>query len=135
MKNSNIVVGTRASLRYSENEYENAIFRYENVKLKTIDELMTELNLNRLDLIKSDTEGNELNVLGGGWDVINRYKPILILEINHDNIGLKEWYRLGFSPYYVENNNLISAAISKKTRGDLVLLHEEKKHLYQSIIM
>ena len=66
MKNSNIVVGTRASLTYSENEYKDAIFRRENVKLKTIDELMMELNLDRLDVIKSDTEGNELNVLRGG---------------------------------------------------------------------
>ena len=66
MKNSNIVVGTRASLRYSEDEYKNAVFRHENVKSKTIDELMIELNLDRLDVIKSDTEGNELNVLRGG---------------------------------------------------------------------
>jgi FkbM family methyltransferase len=66
MKNSNIVVGTRASLRYSENEYKNASFRREDVKSKTIDELVMKLNLDRLDVIKSDTEGNELNVLRGG---------------------------------------------------------------------
>ncbi len=135
MKNSNIEVGTRASLRYSENEYKNAGFRRENVKSKTIDELMMELNLDRLDVIKSDTEGNELNVLRGGCNEINKYKPILILEINHKNIGLEEWYRLGFLPYYVENEKLISAKLSKKPHGDLVLLHEEKKYLYKSIIM
>ncbi len=135
MKNFKIEVGTRASLRYSENEYKNATFRRENVKVKTIDELMNELDLNKIDVIKSDTEGNELNVLRGGFNAINRYKPILILEINHNNIGLKEWYRLGFIPYYVENEKLISAKLSKRAHGDLVLLHEEKKQLYESIIM
>jgi FkbM family methyltransferase len=135
MKNSNIEVGTRASLKYTENEFQNATLRIENIKVKTIDELMIELNLNRLDVIKSDTEGNELEVLRGGYYTINKYKPILILEINHENNRLEEWYRLGFSAYHVENNKLIDAKVSKEAHGDIVLLHEEKKHLYKSIIM
>ena len=135
MKNSNIEVGTRASLKYSKNEFKNAIFRVENVNVKTIDELMIKLDLNRLDVIKSDTEGNELDVLRGGYNTINKYKPILILEINHKNKGLEEWYRLGFSAYYVENNKLIDAKFCKEALGDIILLHEKKKYLYRSIIM
>jgi len=127
MKNSNIEVGTRASLRYSENEYKNAIFRFENVKLKTIDELMIELNLNRLDVIKSDTEGNELNVLRGGYNTINRYKPVLILEIHYKNVGLKEWYHHGFLPYYFENSKLINAEDVLNPQGDLILIHRDKR--------
>lgn len=125
MKNSNIEVGTRASLRYDENEFNNAVFRRENVKSKTIDELMMVLNLDRLDVIKSDTEGNELNVLKGGINAINKYKPILILEIHYKNVGLKEWYHHGFLPYYVENNKLISAENLLNPQGDVILIHRD----------
>jgi len=135
MKKSNIEVGTRASLRYAENEFKNAVCRRENVKSKTIDELISELNLDRLDVIKSDTEGNELNVLKGGAKAISKYRPILILEINHDNIGLEMWYNLGFLPYYVENEKLICAKNAKRSYGDVVLLHEEKMHFLKSIIL
>ena len=44
-------------------------------------------NLNRLKLLKMDTEGMELNVLKGGIDLINRTKPVLYVE---NDIGYQE---------------------------------------------
>src|SRR5260221_6638127 len=38
------------------------------------------LNLNRLDLMKIDVEGLELEVLKGAVDTIQRYKPIIVAE-------------------------------------------------------
>jgi len=134
IKNTNIEVGTRASLKYSKNEFKNATIRYENVAVKTIDELMEELHLNKIDLIKSDTEGNELNVLRGGYNTINKHKPNLILEINYNNKGLEIWYRLGYKPYYVENNTLVQADASTRVEGDVILIHNEKTHLFKQII-
>ena len=47
-----------------------------DIKLITIDSL----NLNKLDLIKLDVEGNELNVINGAIKTIIKHKPIIILE-------------------------------------------------------
>lgn len=54
-----------------------------NVKIKvdTIDKLCSKANLTRLDFIKIDIEGAELNALKGGRKYIERYKPAILVEI------------------------------------------------------
>lgn len=47
------------------------------VQLKTIDSF----NLQRVDLIKIDVEGMEIDVLNGAKETIKRCKPIMIIEI------------------------------------------------------
>lgn len=41
-----------------------------------------ELNLTHIDFIKIDCEGYELNVLKGGINTINKFKPVMLIEIN-----------------------------------------------------
>jgi len=43
---------------------------------------------NRLDFVKIDVEGGELNVLQGGSEILRRLRPMLLLEIsmNHDEV-------------------------------------------------
>jgi FkbM family methyltransferase len=47
-------------------------------------------NLTRLDFIKIDTEGNDLKVLLGGRNIINRLRPIIIFEWHR-----KSWLEAG----------------------------------------
>lgn len=47
-----------------------------SVKLMRLDEL----NINKLDLIKIDVEGHELQALKGGEELIKKYKPKIIFE-------------------------------------------------------
>lgn len=47
-----------------------------SVELTTIDSL----NLKRLDFIKLDIEGYEINAIMGGINTIKKYKPIILLE-------------------------------------------------------
>lgn len=52
------------------------------VKTNTLDNYFTKLkNLERIDLIKIDTQGNDLNVLKGGINTINKYMPVILTEI------------------------------------------------------
>lgn len=60
----------------------------EGVQILTIDSL----NLSKLDFIKIDCEGYELEVLKGGVETIKRLKPKMLIEINQmtlDRVGIK----------------------------------------------
>ncbi len=54
------------------------------VPLITIDEFTTQKGI-QPDLIKIDTEGNEISVLRGATEVIEKAKPLIIFESNRSN--------------------------------------------------
>lgn len=70
---------------------QNAIgrFYYSNTKQKdieevdttTIDYLVDSYNLKKVDTIKIDTDGHELQVLEGSKQTIKRFKPLLLIEL------------------------------------------------------
>ncbi|MEO9308168.1 MAG: FkbM family methyltransferase [Nitrososphaera sp.] len=60
---------------------------YDDVNLTTIDEIVKEQNLDRLDWIKIDVEGLEYEVLSGASNSILQFRPIIIVEIRE---GSKE---------------------------------------------
>jgi len=53
----------------------------EDIDIQTIDEVAKELNLGRLDFIKADIEGFELEMLKGGKETIQRFQPALYIEV------------------------------------------------------
>ncbi len=55
----------------------------EVAKITTIDAYVRENALPRVDFIKLDVEGSELNVLRGATVTINRFKPILAISAYH----------------------------------------------------
>lgn len=55
------------------------------VKVTTIDSL----NLDALDFLKIDVEGDELNVLIGGYNTIKKFKPVMFIEINEHTLRRK----------------------------------------------
>jgi FkbM family methyltransferase len=57
-------------------------FSYE-VPVKRLDEAFSELSLDRLDFMKVDVEGFELEVFAGAKEILNTHKPIVFLEMNH----------------------------------------------------
>tara|TARA_Y100001937_G_scaffold74566_1_gene101474 strand:- start:5854 stop:6573 length:720 start_codon:yes stop_codon:yes gene_type:complete len=64
--------------RFSENDSIDHL-----VKTNTIDNLFLDT---KIDLIKMDTEGSEYDIIVGGKKTIKKYKPIILLEYNADNI-------------------------------------------------
>jgi len=53
------------------------------VKTKTLDNLLTDLN--KIDIMKIDVEGAEVMVLRGGRRIIEKFRPLLILEFSDGN--------------------------------------------------
>jgi FkbM family methyltransferase len=57
-------------------------FTYE-VPVKRLDDSFPDLSLDRLDFMKVDVEGFELEVFAGAKEILQTYKPIVFLEMNH----------------------------------------------------
>jgi FkbM family methyltransferase len=54
------------------------------VTLTTIDKIVAELGLPRVDFIKMDIEGAEVRALNGAKETINRFKPRLAITAEHN---------------------------------------------------
>jgi FkbM family methyltransferase len=57
------------------------------VRLRSLDSLAAERNLTRLDLIKIDVEGHERQVLDGAAAILDRHRPVLVIETGHEAEG------------------------------------------------
>jgi len=79
---------------YPDNRLTNQI----EVEVKTLDSVFQEQGLNRLDLIKIDTEGSEYKVLQGAQQTIQAHRPYVIFEYGKDN-----WEKAGYSWSTVES--------------------------------
>jgi len=79
------------------------------VKSNTIDNLFIDT---RIDLIKIDTEGAEYDIIKGGIETIQKYKPKILLEYNPGNMSqcghtLEKLNSLiqeiGYNPFWFDN--------------------------------
>ena len=84
------------------------------IKIITIDDYVTKNIFSDLSFIKMDTEGNEYPILTGMEQTLNRFKPIIMMEMSlsrmvefDDNRFLKTLELLKRHEYeiYVVNNN------------------------------
>jgi len=69
----------------------------------SVDNLIKSLRVNRLDWVKIDVEGAEVEVLAGMREILRTLRPRLIVEVHMDNLGEVErilsrseyeWYRV-----------------------------------------
>jgi FkbM family methyltransferase len=75
------------------------------VELTTIDKIVAELDLKRVDFIKMDIEGAEQNALRGGRETLAKYHPRLALSAYHrpdDPQKIPELVRSTWSGYRME---------------------------------
>jgi FkbM family methyltransferase len=62
----------------------------------SLDDFCAQNRVERLDFIKIDTDGHELEVLKGAQEVIGKFRPIIIFEVG---IYIMEETNIGFSDY------------------------------------
>ena len=96
---------------YFDAEYiERSFFKWESiiVDCRTLDSY----HFNDVDFIKIDVEGYELNVLIGAKDTINKYKPILLIDIpsrRKDRNNILDYLNdMKYSEYFIKNNKIKS---------------------------
>lgn len=86
--------------------------------IETIDGLVERLGLQRIDLIKLDVDGNELEILKGATKTLSRYQPLIVMELcpyQHDQHtgSFSDLIQLvseaGYSLFDISSDKLISA--------------------------
>lgn len=84
------------------------------VAIRTIDDFIREKNIQKVDLLKIDTEGNELNVLRGASEALTKGKiDIIHFEFNEMNVisrtYFKDFYDLlkGYDLYRLLQDGLV----------------------------
>jgi FkbM family methyltransferase len=137
---NDIELDTRATIDKENYYFEYQNYNIQDVKITTLEKLSERLKMNRLDIIKSDTEGNDSRVILGSINLIKKYRPLILIEDSHEEEWLKDIYELGYSPFYVINNDyLIDANKARKDDSKikfdlLVLINNSKMNDYTQYI-
>lgn len=103
-------VHTRGTLQTSIKEKNEEKTILQKVEVKPLDNL--NLNLKKLDFIKIDVEGNEMQTLRGARKTIEQYKPILMVEMEQRHHQENLWTLIseiadwGYSINYLDRQTL-----------------------------
>lgn len=90
----------------------------EEIDIITLDEYIENKQIHSINLIKIDVEGFELNVLKGAVNTLRKFKPILFIEVDNNNLreqgaSAKELImfleNLNYSIINAENNKSVSS--------------------------
>ncbi len=97
-----------------------------NIPSITIDDYCEQNQINKLDFIKIDTDGHELDVLNGAKESIHNFKPQIIFELG---IYVMDERGINFEEYsdFFENVNYKLLTI----KGKEITLANYKKHVHQ----
>jgi FkbM family methyltransferase len=53
------------------------------VSVDTLDNIVNECGIDKVDLIKIDVEGTELELLRGSLNLLRKHKPVLLIEVHY----------------------------------------------------
>ena len=94
---------------HEKNTFEN--FDEFEINCKKLDDFKFE---NTISFIKIDVEGHEIEVINGSKELIKKFKPILMIEIEerHSKNKLSDSISyinsLGYEPHCLQHNHLVS---------------------------
>jgi len=66
----------------------------ESIKLQRLDDIIDSLDVTSLDLVKVDVDGHEPAFLDGAWETIDRFDPVIYIEVSHPHYldyGITAW--------------------------------------------
>ena len=98
------------------------------IEVTTIDVIVRQRSLDRLDFIKADIEGWELRAMIGARETLERFHPTLLLEVSEahlrragDDAGALFAFlgQLGYAPYVVGDNGARLVPVAAADDGDI----------------
>jgi len=102
------------------NEFIGQPIDYRNNMVNVRQLMLDEFGLPRVDLIKIDVEGMEMEVLQGAAQTIGRARPVLLIESDKSDVGqLKQWLQSHGYLIMEAGYNLVAIHSDDKTLVDL----------------
>jgi FkbM family methyltransferase len=111
--------------------YENVLDRYSGysesaVRAMTLDQLVANEALTRVDFIKIDVEGYEIEVLHGSRAILERFKPVVFLEANH--YCLNVFRRISIVDFVEEVLSIFPVVFAVDTTLEMFDLTDQSTH-------
>lgn len=93
-------------------------------KITTLDSVVSQLKLEKIDFLKCDVEGSELDVITGGLQSLTKFLPVIYIELFHgwcekfgyipdDALALLK--KIGYKCFQIQNKSLIQIDSIKET--------------------
>ncbi|WP_407401748.1 FkbM family methyltransferase [Chryseobacterium sp.] len=105
------MVASRGTLNTEYKEKGEEKSYTEKVKVIKLDDWAAKENLTRLDFVKIDVEGNEMKTLHGGKNIIKKFKPTLMVEMEQRHHNQPIWNEIseieswGFEAHYLNRKS------------------------------
>ncbi len=105
------MVASRGTLNTSYKEKDEENNYTETVEVIKLDHWAKSKNIQKIDFIKIDVEGNEIKTLHGGKNTIIQFKPVLMVEMEQRHHEQPIWNEIseveswGFEAKYLNRNN------------------------------
>ena len=115
------MVASRGTLNtsYKEKDEENSYT--ETVEVVKLDDWMKSKNIQKIDFIKIDVEGNEMKTLFGGKNTIQQFKPTLMVEMEQRHHETPIWNEIseveswGFDANYLNRKTFTIEKLTEET--------------------
>jgi FkbM family methyltransferase len=127
---------TRGTLNTNFVETNESGFDLLTVQTNTLDNFCIEENIKRIDVIKIDVEGHEYEVIKGALKSIEKYKPILIIEIEQrhhtEDISLiiNEIKNINYSCFYFDSKSFTLTELTVEAKSLQLKSDFEKSRKY-----
>jgi len=121
-----------------------------SIELQTLDDWVKENRMKTITFIKCDIEGAETLFLKGGMTTLQRFQPLIMMELNAptlNNFGLqvdellKIFFELGYGVYAIQpnpNNNIVFTKLGVKShimmQVNILAVPEGNKELYDRFV-
>ncbi len=115
----------------------------EKVKVLCVDDWFNSFALPKVDLVKIDTEGSELSALKGMRQVLERFKPLVIVEVNPATLGmfglsshdiLNYLKQLNFEAFLILEDGSPGKAVKEiNSTMNVLFIHNDKMKDYSTL--
>lgn len=95
----------------------------EEVKITSLDRFVLGNSIDRIDFIKIDVEGHELEAIRGMENALKTFEPVLLIEINADANEKKLLdflQHLGYKKYFINNDGEVQEENSNPKRRNFI---------------